>query len=195
MLHSNFIIVGTLIAAAGTVVYLVNTLKGKIRPNRVSFLLWSVIPFIAFFAQIEQGVGLVALMTFSTGFLPFTVFIASFMNKQAEWKLTRFDLLCGILSVIGLVLWMITKVGNVAIFFSIVADALAAIPTVLKAYKYPETEIAWPWLATVVGVVLTLLTISNFTFANSGFILYILVLNILIYILVKFRIGEKLRFS
>ena len=195
MLHSNFIIVGTLIAAAGTVVYLVNTLKGKIRPNRVSFLLWSVIPFIAFFAQIEQGVGLVALMTFSTGFLPLTVFIASFMNKQAEWKLTRFDLLCGILSVIGLVLWMITKVGNVAIFFSIVADALAAIPTVLKAYKYPETEIAWPWLATVVGVVLTLLTISNFTFANSGFILYILFLNILIYILVKFRIGEKLRFS
>ena len=195
MLHSNFIIVGTLIAAAGTVVYLVNTLKGKIRPNRVSFLLWSVIPFIAFFAQIEQGVGLVALMTFSTGFLPLTVFIASFMNKQAEWKLTRFDLLCGILSVIGLVLCLITKVGNVAIFFSIVADALAAIPTVMKAYKYPETEIAWPWLATVVGVVLTLLTISNFTFANSGFILYILVLNILIYVLVKFRIGEKLRFS
>ena len=195
MLHSNFIIVGTLIGAAGSVVYLIKTVKGKVKPNRVSFLLWSVVPFIAFFAQINQGVGLEALMTFSSGFLPLTVFIASFVNKQAEWKLTRFDLICGILSLAGLVLWMITKVGNVAIFFSIVADGIAAIPTIVKAYKYPDSEIAWPWIATVFGVILTLLTLSKFTFANCGFILYILIVNLLIYTLVQFRLGEKLQFK
>jgi hypothetical protein len=191
MLHSNFVIVGTLLGAAGTVAYLVSTVKGRVRPNRVSFLLWSAVPMIAFFAQIKQGVGLVALMTFSTGFLPFTVFIASFFNKKAEWKLTMFDLICGILSVVGLVLWLVTKVGNIAILFCIVADGLAAVPTVMKAYRYPDTEIAWPWIATVVGVILTLLTLSEWTFANSGFILYILFINILIYCLVQFRLGEK----
>jgi len=190
MLHSNFVIIGTLIGAAGSVAYLINTVKGKVKPNRVTFLLWSIAPVIAFFAQVNQGVGLEALMTFSTGFLPFTVFIASFVNKQAEWKLTRFDVICGILSIVGLVLWMITKVGNIAIFFSIVADALAAVPTIVKAYKYPDTEIAWPWIATVFGVILTLLALSKFTFANSGFILYILVVNTLIYVLVQFRLGN-----
>jgi hypothetical protein len=194
MLHSNFVIVGTLIGAAGSVAYLVDTVKGRIRPNRVSFLLWSVAPFIAFFAQITQGVGLEALMTFSTGFFPLTVFIASFVNKQAEWKLTWFDVACGILSLAGLALWMITKVGNVAIFFSIVADGFAAVPTIVKAYRYPDTEVAWPWIATVVGVILTLLTLSKLTFANSGFIIYILFVNTLIYILVQFRLGEKLQF-
>ncbi len=193
MLHSNFIIVGTLIGAAGSVAYLINTVKGKVKPNRVTFLLWSIAPLIAFFAQINQGVGLEALMTLSTGFLPFTVFIASFINKQSEWKLTRFDLICGVLSLLGLVLWMITKVGNVAILFSIVADGLAAVPTIVKAYKHPDTEIAWPWIATVFGVILTLLTLSTLTFANCGFILYILVINILIYSLVQFRLGEKLQ--
>jgi hypothetical protein len=191
MLHSNFIIVGALIGAAGSVAYLIDTVKGKVKPNRVTFLMWSVAPFIAFSAQIKQGVGLEALMTFSTGFTPLTVFIASFVNKKAEWKLTGFDLLCGILSLLGLVLWMITKVGNVAIFFSIVADGLAAVPTIVKAWKYPDTEIAWPWIATVFGVVLTLLTLSEFTFANCGFILYILVVNTLIFALVQFRPGEK----
>jgi hypothetical protein len=192
MLHSNFIIIGTLIGAVGSVAYLTNTVRGKVKPNRVSFLLWSIAPLIAFFAQIKQGVGLEALMTFSTGFLPFTVFIASFVNKQAEWKLTRFDMVCGILSLAGLTLWMITKVANVAIFFSIVADGFAAVPTIVKAYKYPDTEIAWPWIATVFGVILTLLTLSTLTFANSGFILYILVVNTLIYTLVQFRLGERL---
>ena len=194
MLNSNFVIVGTLIGAAGSVAYLADTVKGKIKPNRVTFLLWSIVPIIIFFAQINQGVGLEALMTFSAGFLPLTIFIASFINKQAEWKLTRFDLICGILSLIGLVLWVITKVGNVAIFFSIVADGIAAIPTIVKAYRYPETELAWPWIATVFGVVLTLLTLSTFTFANCAFLLYILVVNTLIYALVQFRIGERLQF-
>jgi hypothetical protein len=193
MLNSNFVIVGTLIGAAGSVAYLLNTVKGKVKPNRVSFLMWSIAPLIAFFAQINQGVGREALMTFSTGFLPFTVFIASFINKQSEWNLTRFDLICGVLSLVGLVLWMITKVGNVAIFFSIVADGIAAVPTIVKAYKYPDTEIAWPWIATVFGVMLTLLTLSTLTFANCGFIIYILVINILIYTLVQFRLGEKLQ--
>jgi len=193
MLPDYFVIIGTLIGAAGSVAYLVNTVKGKVRPNRVTFLMWSFVPFIAFSAQIQQGVGIEALMTFSTGFLPLTVFIASFANKASEWKLTRFDVICGILSLVGLVLWMITKVGNIAIFFSIVADALAAVPTVVKAWKYPETEIAWPWIATVSGVLLTLLTLSEFTFANCGFILYILAVNIVIYTLVRFRLGRKLQ--
>lgn len=195
MLHPNFVIVGTLIGAVGSIAYLIDTLRGKVRPNRVSFLLWSIAPLIAFAAQIKQGVGLESLMTFSTGFLPFTISVASFVNKNAEWKLTRFDLICGFLSIVGLILWLITRVGNVAIFFSIVADGLAAVPTIVKAYKYPDTELAWPWLATVFGVILTLLTLDRLTFANSGFIIYILIVDALIFALVQFRFGEKLGFK
>ena len=191
MLNQNFVIIGTIIGAIGSLAYLIDTVKGKVKPNRVSFLLWSIAPFIAFAAQVKQGVGLESLMTFSTGFLPMTTFIASFVNKKAEWKVTRFDLICGLLSFVGLILWMITKVGNIAIFFSIVADGLAAVPTIVKAYKYPDTELAWPWIATVFGVVLTLSTIRGLTFANSGFIVYILLVNTLIFSLVQFRIGEK----
>lgn len=192
MLHQNFIIIGTLMGAIGSFAYLIDTVKGKVKPNRVSFLLWAIAPLIAFAAQIKQGVGLESLMTFSTGFLPLTVFIASFVNKKAEWKVTKFDLLCGVLSMVGLVLWLVTKVGNVAITFSILADGLAAIPTLVKAYQYPDTELAWPWMATVFGVILTLLTLNELTFANSGFIIYILIVNTLIFSLVQFRIGEKI---
>jgi len=193
VLPGYFVIVGTLIGAAGSVAYLVDTVKGKVRPNRVTFFMWSLAPMIAFSAQIGQGVGLESLMTFSAGFSPLLVFIASFVNKKAQWKLTGFDLSCGVLSLAGLALWMITREGNVAIFFSIVADGLAAIPTIVKAYKYPETEPAWPWIATVTGVILTLLTLTEFTFANCGFIVYIMVMNSVIYVFVQFRPGVRAR--
>lgn len=195
MISQNFIIIGTIIGAAGSIAYLIDTVKGKVKPNRVSFLLWSIAPFIAFAAQIKQGVGLESLMTFSTGFLPLMVFIGSFVNKKAEWRITRFDLICGFLSILGLVLWLITKVGNVAIFFSIMADGLAAVPTIVKSFKYPDTELAWPWIATTFGIVLTLLTIKDWSFANSGFIIYILIVDTLIYCLVQFRVGERFGFK
>jgi hypothetical protein len=190
MLHPNFVILGALLGSIGTIAYIVDTIKGKVKPNRVSFLLWSIAPFIAFAAMMKQGVGISSLMTFSTGFLPLLVFIASFINKKAEWKITRFDLVCGLLSLIGLTLWLITKVGNIAILFSILADGLAAVPTIRKAYYYPETEIAWPWLATSIGIIFTLLTLKSWTFADYGFILYIFIADTLIWILVQFKIGK-----
>ncbi len=192
MLHQNFIIIGTVIGTIGSIAYLIDTVKGKVRPNRVSFLLWSIVPFIAFAAQLDQGIGLESMMTFSTGFLPLLVFIATFFNKRSVWEITTFDLVCGALSVLGLILWLVTSVGNIAIAFSIAADAFAAVPTLVKSYRYPDTEIAWPWLATSVGVVLTLLTLQELTFANSGFIIYILLVNTVIFALVHYRIGEKM---
>jgi len=88
----------------GGLTYLIDTVKGKIKPNKISWLLWSIAPLIAFFAEIKQGVGVQAFTTFIVGFVPLLVFLASFVNKQAEWKLSRFDLVCGALSLAGLAL-------------------------------------------------------------------------------------------
>jgi hypothetical protein len=194
MINQNFVILGAIIAAAGSLSYLIDTLKGKVKPNRVSFLLWSLAPLIAFFAEIKQGVGIQALMTFVVGFLPLTIFIASFVNKKAEWKLTRFDLMCGALSIVGLVLWYITKSGNIAIIFSILADGLAALPTVVKSFNYPETESAWPYFASTISAILTLLTVKVWNLANIGFPLYIILITLVIFSLVQFKLGKQIRF-
>lgn len=193
MINQNFVILGAIIVTAGGLSYLIDTLKGKVKPNRVSYLLWSIAPLIAFFAEIQQGVGLQSLMTFIVGFLPLTVFIASFVNKNAEWKLTSFDMTCGVLSVVGLVLWLITKSGNIAIFFSILADGLAAFPTIIKSFNYPETETAWPYFTSTISALLTLLTIKAWTFAIYAFPLYILFVTIVISSLVQFKLGKLAR--
>jgi hypothetical protein len=195
MINQNFVIVGAIISTVGGLSYLIDTLKGKVKPNRVSYLLWSIAPLIAFVAEIKQGVGLQSLMTFTVGFLPFTVFVASFVNKNAEWKLTYFDGTCGALSLVGLVLWYITKSGNIAIFFSIIADFLAAVPTIVKSFSYPETESAWPYFTATISAALTLLTIQVWNFANYAFPAYILLVTLVISSLVQFKLGKVLRSS
>ena len=193
MINQNFVIVGTILAAIGTFSYLVDTVKGKVKPNRVSFFLWALGPLIAFAAELKQGVGLPALMTFTVGFLPLTIFFASFVNQQAKWKLTRFDFACGALSLLGLLLWYLTKSGNVAIIFSILADGLATLPTVVKSFNFPETESAWPYIGDSLAAVITLLTVKVWDLPNVGFPLYILLITLVIAVLVQFKLGKKIQ--
>lgn len=126
------------------------------------------------------------------GFSPLLIFLASFVNKKAEWKLGSFDFICGTLSLIGLALWYITRVGNVAIMFSIIADGLAALPTIVKSYNYPETENGWVYLAAAISASLTLLTIKIWNFAHWGFPAYILIVTLIIFSLVQFKLGKRL---
>lgn len=191
MLDSKFVILGTIVALFGLVDYLRDTLAGKVKPNRVSWLLWAIAPLIAFAAEIQKGVGLQSLMTFSVGFGPLLVFTASFVSRKGTWKLSNFDYICGALSIIGLMLWLVTREGNLAILFAIFADALAAIPTVIKSYKAPETESSLVFLLSAFSAGITLLTIDHWDFAHYGFPAYIFAICALLFVLIKFKTGVK----
>lgn len=191
MLAQILVLSGIAINAVGTLNYVIGTLQGKIKPNRVTFVVWSIAPFIVYLSQISQGVGVQSWMTLSTSILPFSVFIASFVNKKAYWKLIPRDVACGALSLVGLLLWYITKVGNVAIFFSLLSEVLATFPTIAKAFRYPETERAWPWLTAVAGGLLTIVTITDWDFAHVGYpVLYTVEMSLL-YIFIQFKVGQK----
>lgn len=192
MINENFVILGAVIYALGFLKYLQETIQGKIKPNRVTFILWAIAPLIAFAAEIKQGVGIQSLMTFMVGFSPLVIFIATFINKKAEWKIGNFDLICGFFSLIGLLLWYITQIGNLAIVFAIMADGLAALPTIRKTYYYPETENGWLYLTSSISAMLTLLTINTWNFAHYSFPLYILILGLIIFYLARFKIGKRL---
>ncbi len=189
MLNPNFIYVGIALNLLGFISYVNDTIKGKIQPNRVSFFLWSIPPIITFFAELNQGVGFQAIMPLSVGLIPFFVFLATFINKKSYAKIQKLDIICAFFSILGIILWYITNNGNIAIMFSILADAAAYVPTLVKSYNKPQTESAWPWLAAGSSGFITLLTIKNSNFANITFPLYYLIINVLVYVLVQYKIG------
>ena len=192
MFDERLVILGIIITFIGGLGYIIDTLKGKTKPNRVTWSIWAIAPLIAFAAQKQQGVGAEAWMTFIVGFNPLLIFLASFVNKNARWELGRLDIVCGILAILGLACWYLTQVGNIAIFFSIIADFLAAIPTLIKAYQYPETESYKEFLGVTIAAFLTMLTISTWNFAHVGFPLYSFLLCGVLFSLVKFKLGKRI---
>ena len=193
MINVHWVILGTAIGTVGLLIYMRDTIRGHTQPNRVTWLLWGTIPLIAFAAEHNAGVGLESLLTFSVGAGPLLVFAISFVNSAAVWHIGRLDYTCGALSVLAVVIWLVTGQGDVAIVGAIVADFLAALPTLVKGWKAPETETAAAYLGGVISATITLLTVTDWNAQQAAFPLYIACIGSVEFAFVAGRIGPRVR--
>ena len=153
-------------------------IKGRVKPNRVSWLMWSIAPIIATAAGISKGVGWAVLPVFMSGFAPLLILISSFIVKNAHWKLSKFDYGCGTLSALALIFWALTSNPNIAIAFAIASDGLAAVPTIMKALRHPESENVAPFLSGVFNAATAFGAITIWTFSAVAFPAYLVLINI-----------------
>lgn len=171
------VFVGVGINLVGAIPYIRETLRGTTKPNRVTWLMWSIAPLIATAAAFSDGIRLATLPVFMAGIMPLTILAASFINKEAYWKLETFDYLCGFFSLTALILWAITKEPLVAIFFAIIGDFFAAIPTLVKSWRHPETETASAYVASLLATLTSFFAITLWTFSAYAFPLYLVMIN------------------
>jgi hypothetical protein len=188
------VLIGVAINLAGSATYIRNTLRGRTKPNRVTYLMWGIAPLIATAAAISKGVGWAVVPVFMSGFCPMMVLLSSFANQQAFWKLGKLDYVCGAFSALALVLWALTKQPTIAIILAIASDGLAALPTLLKAWDHPETETGISYVFSVFGAATTFAAVKDWSFAECGFVIYLIILNVCLSISVYSR-QIRMRFS
>jgi hypothetical protein len=193
VLNVNFVYLGVFIGALGQAAYVVDTIRGRTQPNRVTWLLWGIAPLLAFAVEANEGVGLRSLMVFMVGFGPLVVFAASFVNRRAVWKLGPLDYSCGVLSIAGTVGWLVTRQGLVALAAAVAADALAGVPTLVKSWRRPQSESNNVYIGTFISAAMTLLTVKHASAVVVTFPLYIAVICLVQVALVGGRLGPRLR--
>jgi len=189
----HFVILGAFIGVAGMALYVRDTIRGETQPNRVTWLLWGVAPLIIFAVEIREGVGLRALITGMAAATALTIFLASFVNRRAVWRIGPFDWACGVLSVAGTIGWLLTRDGIVALVAALVADLLAGLPTVVKSFREPDTESPALYRCSLVNAVITLLTVNHVTLAVVAFPAYIAGMSGMQTLLVSRRRQERVR--
>lgn len=161
----------------GCGVYALRTLRGSVRPNPVTWLLWAVAPGVAFAAQVAHHAGLSALTTLSAGLGPLLVFLCALSRPGFRGtRPTSAELCCAVLSLAALGGWWITADPDTALALSILADGCAAVPTVVKCHRHPETEDGTVYALSALSAAATLVTLPAWTFTAAGFSCYLLTL-------------------
>lgn len=190
------VILSALFSLGGSVAYIRDTLRGKTQPNRVAWSMWAAAPMIGTAAAISAHADLWATVRiFLASFCPLLVFIASFLNRQSYWKLTAFDLLCGLCSLLALALWATIDEPNLAILLAAAGDGFASLPTIRKAWISPETETGVTYLTGLISVILIIPSIPVWDVQNAAFQVYILAANTLLLVAVyrRFLFGPRRR--
>jgi hypothetical protein len=193
VINVNWVYVGSAIGALGAAVYLRDTLRGTTKPNRVTWLLWAVAPLLAAAVELDDGVGLRALPTFMVGFMPLLVFVGSFHNPASIWRIRRIDYACGVMSIVGTVVWLVTRDGVLAISAAIAADFMAGVPTLMKSWTYPETETVYSYAGAVVSMVVVLLTVQHWSFDVAAFPAFIVCMGTVEVVLIGLEPGPRWR--
>lgn len=161
MIDARFVILGAVLSLIGCSFYVSAVLSGTARPNRISWFLWGAMPMIAFLAQIDEGVGMSSILTLSIGLGPMIVFAASFANRQSYWKITPLDLTCGLISVGSISTWLLLDNPTVAIVMVVLADTVAAVPTITKSWHSPHTEKLTYYVLAAANGSIALLTLES----------------------------------
>jgi flagellar biosynthesis protein FliP len=167
-----------LLILAGVVPYIRSILKREVRPNLVSWAGWTLLTTIAAAAQISKGASLsvliVLMSTLGTGA------VAVLAIKLGYTKFSRLDIVCFLLAGLAMILWWVTNEPLVAIGLALTADFIVAVPTIVKTYKDPASETAFPWIIFAVGAGIGTATSSSYALHNLLFPLYLFFINALI---------------
>lgn len=193
MLPEKIILVTLLFSVVGSAFYIRGIFRGETRPNAVSWFIWMLAPFIGVFLQLKAGATWSVLPVFAAGFMPLLVLIFAGFKRNAYWQMGALDIICLIFSLGALAFWIMTSHTEISLIFAIAGDAIAAAPTIIKSWHFPETENPGPYISGLVNNTLGLLIIKNWIFSIYSFGIYFLILNlVLIFLIYRKRLANLL---
>jgi hypothetical protein len=147
-----FLVIGILAGILGIVMfipYIRDILKHKTKPERASWLIWSLLGLIAVSSQLAKGATDSIWMTVAQTFGTITIFILSFTYGFGGF--VKRDIFALIAALFGLSLWLVTRDAVYALIITILVDAIGAALTAIKATEHPESETVITWVLSAIS--------------------------------------------
>ncbi|MEM6461314.1 MAG: hypothetical protein AAF724_05300 [Pseudomonadota bacterium] len=140
--------------------YIVDTSMRRIRPQRASWLVWTVLSAIAFVSQVYEGAG--ASLWFAGVQVSVTVVVLCLsIRVGADGCLKKSDYMILACAAAGLVLWYYTDTPAYALAVTISISLLAGSATVVKAYRDPGSETMVTWAVSLIASICAMLSVGR----------------------------------
>ena len=152
-------IVGGLIFILGDIPYVLDTIKGKTKPHRTTWLIFFLLDLIYLFNQYALGATSSLYLVFAWTIMTLLIFILSIKNGIGGFE--KLDLICLVGAITGLILWWVLKTPLLSVFCNILVSLIGYIPTYKKVYLKPYTETEISWLTSAVAAILSAVSIGS----------------------------------
>ena len=120
------LLVGIVLSLSASLNYIIATLHGTVKPNRVSWLMWTFAAGAGGWVTLRAGGDILVVIRIALAVIvPFVVFITSFWGKNGYWRMSQFDFSCGVLSFVAIACWLLYSNAPLSITLAGLADLLA----------------------------------------------------------------------
>lgn len=165
--------------------YYRDILKGKTHPHIYTWSLWGLLTILIVALQFIGGAGPSTWVTAAAGVMCIGVIILGF--KGGKKYITKSDTAIALLALLAIIFWLFVDQPVVSLILVIVADLLAFIPTIRKAWKKPYTETLSLYVTNSIRFLLALAAVETYTFLSAGWIIAWVVANVIFSILIVWR--------
>ena len=141
--------------------YIRDTVTRRTKPQRETWLIWSVLGTIAFCSQAYEGAG-ESLWFAGVRVSGAIVVLLLALRFGAARRLKTSDYLILACAAVGLVLWYNTESAAYALAITISISLLGGSITVIKAYRHPGSETMTTWLVSIVSSFCAILSVGRF---------------------------------
>jgi hypothetical protein len=172
-MHNTLAIIGGLVAISSSVPYIRNTILGKTHPNLVSWFTWMLLHMVATCAAFASGAVQTAIFTSAATLSTGMIVLMSL--RYGFRRYSRFDVICQILAVLGIVVWQITNQPIFAIVIVMGVNLTAALPTFRHAWLQPQQETWQTFAISVLAASITLASIAHYNFISLAYPVYFFV--------------------
>lgn len=130
--------IAALLAFGSAYLYIADMFRGNTRPHTYTWLIWTIVTFIAFFGQWVSGGGAGSWATGVTAVYCLFVLATSF--KWGTTDITNFDKLCLALSLLSIIPWALTNNILLSVVLASFTDVIGFLPTMRKTWHAPKSE-------------------------------------------------------
>ncbi|MBX4190930.1 hypothetical protein KW794_02470 [Candidatus Saccharibacteria bacterium] len=185
MLLSALGVAAITLQIAGFIPYVIDILKGKTKPERASFWIFSLLVGVTLVAQLLDNITWAAALVFTSFLCVLTIAVLSLRYGYGSFH-TR-DTVSIILAIIGVLVWQVTSEPLVAIAMVILIDFAGFWLTLLKTWKAPHTETLFAWVASGLAAILAIIASQNHKAVQIAYLLYSALAGCLISALIIYR--------
>lgn len=166
--------------------YIFAILKGTTKPNRVTWWILSLVSIAVLLSYHDLGARdtLWLPIVYTLGYV--CTAILSLKYGDGPFSLSTLDRAALGGGIVSVALYWFAEAPLLALFFGVLTECIALIPTAVKSYTNPETEDYPAWMLGTIASLINLFAISEWSLAIAGYPVWVFVSNaFIVYFLIR----------
>jgi hypothetical protein len=178
-------ILSVVLAVLAAVIYILQTLRGEIRPHPLSWFLFGILSLTGYWVQRDEGARQGSWTLLAMTIICFLFVAVSVARGERSFSRTEWAFLAAGGAVF--ILYLFTGQANVAAALTTVIDALGYGPTFIRGWSFPRKDSVTSFALNGAKFVPSLMAMDPISFATSFYPATLMLLNAAVSIMLMIR--------